>query len=253
MKSLYYALFASVFLISGCKKDEPKKEVDLEKFMYFNNINPYAIRADFYTSLEDYGNQENIFKTYVIPANTVQEIPRGTFDEDASYYVDYYSDDFIYNNWRYEDVMYFPNSGSGYLEFDMPPNNSARLIFLENTKNQTKWKAVDAFDPGDSTLSIWGQLSPMEKNVKITFNRNFYGKLTVENNTGVIESEVGLGIYYSYNAPPFINLVDLTYFKPGVSSGAPSFAMIETRSSPDTIICRLRVNFAHDYIMVKEN
>jgi len=103
------------------------------------------------------------------------------------YYIDYHDSAYQYSNWNlhnfvdsedYAQVKTISTQdvivvGNDYEQSDIPNND--REILLKTTQSHTTWKLVNAyqFDTATSWTSIWGTLAAANKNMLITFNKNF--------------------------------------------------------------------------------
>lgn len=205
----FLILLLSIFV--GCKKTS---SVGIN----FDNEGSVKMNYKIYGSKADYSSDKNILLKGSIPAHTTSFISYD-FKSGQNYYVDYYSDDYIYNNWLPENGNLGPNpfsfcidSVSTFLIVNTQ-QMGAMMVLLNDSLTQTKWKAINSFNVSDPTVSTWGSLSDSERYQEYIFNKDGTAVYRLIFRGDTSSSSFGIRPYYQgglgsffMNAPPYTTM-----------------------------------------------
>jgi hypothetical protein len=205
-KSVFLSFFVLSAIFSSCKK----KKDDNNRVTFTNQINE-RINLVFYTSAQDYATNTNPHLEYTLAANERHIFEEKSFKAGSEYYIDWYSNDFRYNNW-YNDL--YNSSTAPYARIVPTPGNNTyytnasylsdnRAVFLDNNKTNTKWKAIDYYGYSLQTgyVSLWNSLKEHEKFREVIVNKNFKANYTYKNAQGEIKSrEIDFKVHHTSQA-----------------------------------------------------
>ncbi|OJW84589.1 MAG: hypothetical protein BGO69_07655 [Bacteroidetes bacterium 46-16] len=199
---ILFILFLLVSLFS-CKKDSGKK------FTIDNRSNSKDLAVAVYASESDYVNSTNAIASGMAPANDVFTFPASKLNKGGTYYVDAYSNDYLYTNWVNGDTAIigrenetprkFAYSGEdmySIVNVSINPTN-ARISLLNSTGSSSQWKAIDALDLDDGH-SIWWSLSDAEQYATISISKNTTGSYSYLAGTDTVNTAFSFGDIVGY-------------------------------------------------------
>lgn len=176
----------------GCKpKDTGKPDVS------FVNRNTQPLTLDIYKNYESYKNGSDVMLRKTLKQNEEATLPGNTFADGGTYYMDWYSDDYLYHNWYSEKDMtgvqyisFKPDDQNVYYIGNNYSENNARRVFLNNTETKTSWIAVDAFLYGATSgyTSFWSSLTNSERYHEVTIHKGFTVDYSYKNANGDIQN-----------------------------------------------------------------
>lgn len=189
---LLFMLLATVSFtaLQGCKKKRDKKAVTI-----VNRLD-MEITFDLYGSAEDYAGNSNLLQRIVIGAKENKVIPGDNFEEGATYYMDWYSADYYYNNWYNDNfpvtsdrrVRIKPEEGDNTYYLEPGYKGNGRNAFLRGSGTQSSWIAVGAYlyTPTAGYSDQWSNITPNERYRQVVINKNFMAEYTYRNNIGAL-------------------------------------------------------------------
>lgn len=241
---------------TGCKK----KGNDNSEVTFVNRVSQ-SVTIDIYRSFSDYANHNNVFLRKIMDANEVAFLPGNTFTTGATYYIDWYSNDYYQTNWyneKYEtdDVYTFrPVPGDNSFYTNNHYRSNARRSFLNITGTSSKWVAVDAYLYSSSTgyVSQWAGMTAAEQFREVTVNKAFQAVYDYRDNNGTLQQS-----NYEFLVHPssdqYIELLDAN----GTSVGNLTGGRLPTSTQPDyastsldTVLALLPGN-DYTYMMVRQ-
>lgn len=185
--TLYSCLLAALVL-TGCKKERDETDVT------YGNNTPDAITLNIYPNMNAYGSGDNISYSAQIPGLDKVVIPGKTFAQGLTYYAEWYSKDFLYNNWfndKYPGgagrVAITPRVGANSYIASGSDKNYNRKVFLNgDSVTATSWVAVDAYQYSAVTgyVSVWYGLENWERKQDITVRKNFTASYSYKDEYG---------------------------------------------------------------------
>lgn len=254
----------------GCKKsivvtDEPADNRTYLVRSYYSGNDTPALTVNLFLNREDYYNDRNIVKTYIIPAN-IDSI-EVDLDSNTTYYYDVYSDDYTMTNWAswpYLSYSFKTNIRSGRYRV----NNSLEIhrpLLLPDNK-PSKWVAVGSFVKAGST---WDTMSAEGRNKSIVFQRNQIaiftdGSTTREFRFGVTANRIAKNAYYiKFYDTDALELIDPQYEKTYLRAAGPvstEYNELNQYSQNSNLVLPVTDTFyltgdavRHTFIMVREN
>lgn len=184
-------LLAALSLSACSKKDDPGAtdfivEVKVQKEF---NAPVTPVNVNIYKTKEDYNTNSNVYISGRTGTDGRFLIPLNKLIKGHSYYADWYSDDFLFNNWagfrdhlvlKYTDSMHM--FGIGALgEY----NNLALKRYLDGNKTETNWTAVGAMGYGGEA-GVWEGMVEHERYLKIKLRKDLSGFVTTKDAGGGI-------------------------------------------------------------------
>ncbi|HXS37804.1 MAG TPA: hypothetical protein VN721_13960 [Flavipsychrobacter sp.] len=172
MRKVSSIICVLLFAITSCKK------IDQHPYNYtFQNNTNQSINIDVYQTSGDYNNNTNVFLHAVVQ-------PYGTFMtpqlvNGASYYVDWYNNDYTVTNWVNNPYSSFLSSVviNPTLQNNMmrlsAPLDYVRLLCINGNQYKTRWKAVGGHEDVDGTNIPWDQLTPDQQYIQMEFRKDF--------------------------------------------------------------------------------
>lgn len=251
---LLSALLLSAVAIGGCKKEEK----DLSEITLTNNLSE-KVTMDVYASFEDYaGNKSPLMrKTLEAGGNTV--LPGGTLNDGTTYYMDWYTDDYFYNNWFNDKypvgkarIEFKPQPGSNTYYFSHDNSGKARSVFLR-TGTSSRWTAINAYTNSatDGYVAVWQSISPDERYRDITVKKDFTVNYTYKNSAGTTTDDLAFMVHNTKDA--YIELMNSYGESAGSLIGgelpAPDGGVYKTETS-DTVLA-LFPDSEYYYLMVR--
>lgn len=185
---------AVVIFGSSCKKEKNEN-----RDVTFANQLSEKVTLDIYSSEKDYAANGNVVLRKVLPAGENTIIPGSTFADGATYYMDWYSDDYYYHNWFNDalpantnsQVAFKPEPGNNTYYMQPMASGNARKTFLPGESVSSKWTAVNVYLYSKNTgyVSYWQQLTSQERFREITVNKDFKGTYRHQDSSGSILTE----------------------------------------------------------------
>jgi hypothetical protein len=187
------------FLAPGCQKDAGSGSYT------FTNQTDRLVKILIYRTHADY-----IEGDYPVVSGSVQPhanyiVPIDAISESRSYYAEWYSDNFDYNNWADSSVgVQFVPTDNIPFNITSSEKNNIRKLCLSGNVYTTNWLAIDAFSD-TSASSIWSQISDTDKYLKVQLTRRFNGIFDYKINHSVHDSitytvkqdAAGIHVYFS--------------------------------------------------------
>jgi hypothetical protein len=209
----------------------PNIQQQVRPKIYFDNTTGKTIRFDIYRTRADFEYYRNVWRSGVTsPGNSgepfsiyIDEVP-----DDSVFYVDWYSEDFLYENWRrrqgIDSTEEYGNNGGIELFFDntnLPVTDvhyydvtdmksHVHNVCLKKNREDRQWKAVDAgvFEK-NSWVSKWDTLTVYEKHMEISFTKHFIANVNTRNSNG---SDVNEAWSYKF-LPGYIAYEEIVLYK----------------------------------------
>ncbi len=153
----------------------------------FENLTDKAINVKIYNTQSDYNTGTNAFLSGRMEVRGYYTVPMDKFVEGRTYYVDWYSDDYLYSNWFWSSITLrntFTPSATSYefLVNTVQYADPSRNIWMKGSGISTTWVAADAFTLSGSTYtSTWSSLSTAQQDVQLILNRDFTAHLKLKN------------------------------------------------------------------------
>lgn len=172
-----FLVLAFILIIAGtgCKKNENSAGY----FYKITNNSSKDVNINVYRSLGDYNQVINIYYKNVVAAHSSLSLPYSQFTKGQIYYIDWYSDDFLFTNWFWTNVtviktMALDNDYSEFVISEGQVADQGRAVWMNGLNAMTQWKAVDAFTlSGGVYTSIWSTLPQSSKNLQLTLRKDF--------------------------------------------------------------------------------
>jgi hypothetical protein len=196
----YLYRYASLGMITGlfltlaaCSKD-PKDNTEVTIANRIDDV----VTVDIYGSAEDYKNSSNLVLRKTIEAGDKLILPGTTFPSGKAYYMDWYTDGYLHNNWfndaynstNKEYVVINPKVGSNTYYTDVSFKSKARRAYLNNTQAGTTWHAIGAYLYSQATgyLDTWGELNANERYHRITISKDFKAMYEYRDASGIAQT-----------------------------------------------------------------
>lgn len=202
------ALLVYFTLLTGCKKDT------VRDYSITNNINK-VVTLDIYTSAVDYANNSNLVMRKTLQPNETTTLAASTFKSGSTYYMDYYTDDFGYNNWF---NLNFPADGttpvfhpsSSNTAFYVKPDyhNANRAAFLNGNQTSTTWVAIGAYlEDNNGYVDEWASLGSNGQYRQLTIRKDFNAIYSYKDASGNTQADTLSFLVHNANVPylEFIN------------------------------------------------
>jgi len=176
----YLLLFAMLIGSFGCKKLESETYHGVIK----NGIGE-TVYLDFYSTLDDYNNSQNLLKSLAVPAFGEIEVP-AEFEDGAKLYLDWYTEDYGQSNWGTEAKFAVPTvtKDFGPILTITPRMTPARQVWLSGKKGMSTWEAFDYRYYSSSSTSYWSTLSANQKIKQFVIRKNLTGTYTYKETSG---------------------------------------------------------------------
>lgn len=201
IKNIFSSCIVSIalFCIISCKKS-PIQTAPETNFAFVNTLNE-SVNVVIYKTPNDYNNNTNVLMQGVAAANGTYVAEK--LKVDTTYYVDWYTNDFSYNNWynqsgsidSYLTTVFMPNisGGSMQLKQSYGPDLS-RLVCLDGNGTQSTWMATGAFQGSALDTNYWYTLPPNKQYINIVFKKNFSVLFSFKDGNGnIIVDSLSLG------------------------------------------------------------
>jgi len=165
------------------------------------NFTDKPMNVNIYASLSDYNNGTNAILKGLAKVRGYWVIPMKKLTTGKMYYIDVYSDDYLYNNWYTANAMLFDsfsatNHDTRYTVYSYTHNDYSMLTWLNGPGPQTTWKAFNAYNySGGSYTSIWSTLPAAQQDVQLVINKSCLCKLTT--GTGI---DTNISLLSSYDS-----------------------------------------------------
>lgn len=204
----------SCFVLFGCTKDKknlpnpvpaPVQRPGVRNYIIANNLSA-TVRVNIYKKIADYNTNSNLFMTCHLPPGTVYRISFNSLDTAATYYVDWYSDDYLSTNWltfASTPATMTPRGNDTLFPILAPVHTGMyRPVALTGYTYQTTWKAYDAFDY--SYINIWGALTANSRYRTLVLKKDMSAVYTYKDAAGndVIENYT---YSFSYPGGPYVH------------------------------------------------
>lgn len=250
---------ALCLLATACRKGTK----DDTEVTFVNRISR-DVTVDIYGSQEDYKNNSNRILRRTLSASGKIGEPGTTFTAGKTYYMDWYTDDYAYNNW-YNDL--YNTQGKSYVQISPKVGgntyytedaymSNARKVFIDNTQSSTSWHAVNYYAYSGTTgyESKWNTLSENEQYRRITIYKDFTAKYEYRDEQGGLHSmNINFAVQPSKNG--YIEFHD----EKGVVLGQMESGRLPTGNAPeytsvatDTVMALLPGGLENQFMMVKE-
>ena len=176
-----------IAVMQGCKKTNDKKAVTI-----VNRLDK-DVTFDLYSSKEDYASGADLLMRTVIPAGDNKVFPGNNFEEGATYYMDWYTEDYYYNNWFNDNfpvtgnrVKIAPREGDNTYYLEPAYHGQGRNAFLQGAGTQTSWIAVGAYLYSDATgyTNQWNNIKADERFRRVIVRKNFIAEYTYKLQSG---------------------------------------------------------------------
>ncbi|MGN6567523.1 MAG: hypothetical protein ACTHJ0_06210 [Flavipsychrobacter sp.] len=168
----------------------PVSRPGIRNYIITNNLST-TVRVNIYKKVADYNTNSNLFMTCHLPGGSAYKISFNNLDTTATYYVDWFSDDYSNTNWltfASNPSTMTPRSNDTVFLIQPPPHNGAyRSVVLSGYSYQTKWKAYDAYDY--SYLNIWGAITANSQYRTLELNKDMTAVYTYKDAAGNIKTE----------------------------------------------------------------
>jgi len=183
----------------------------------FENLADKQVNVDIYASQDDYLNNKNLVAHGVAKVRGYYIVPLSSFQNGHLYYVDIYSDDYLYNNWFWTNVTlrdtFLPSqSDYDYTILHTQYSDPSRLIWINGAGPTTTWKAFNAYTYSSSVFtSTWSTLTAAQQNFQIITRKSSFATLT--NGTG-LDTTMKYNAFYNQSS----NISTLTLLNPDRSA-----------------------------------
>jgi hypothetical protein len=254
----YTLCLLAIFAFIGCKKKETRDNTDVT---FVNHINKQVVLT-IYPTFDNYALATNPTIRKVINASDKLILPGSTFTSGQTYYMDWHTDDFFYNNW-YNDkypqsgaqVAFKPVVGSNTYYLDDHFSGYSRTVFLATNDQISKWHAVNAYLYSNSTgyVSQWSTFAEYEKYRIVTVNKNFTAQYEYKTSPTVNATN-----NYDIKVMASTNAYILFMGSNGADSGSMVMGKLPTAAPPDyntntkDTIMALLPNSDYYFMMVKD-
>ncbi len=249
------ALLLAATWILGCKKSGN----DNSEVSFINRLNK-EVTLDIYSNFDDYSKGQNVQLRKVLLSDETTYLPGNTFPAGATYYMDWYTDDHLQNNWlndNYESspvtrIQPVPGNNSYYLDPKLKGN--ARKTFLNSTQASSTWIAIGAYlFAGGQYSEQWSNLDANERYRKVTVTKGFKANYEYKDGTGSIQtSSYDFMVHRSEDA--YIELKDATGKNIGNITGGklPSGTPPDYKSPSTDTVMALLPGSDYLFMMVKQ-
>jgi hypothetical protein len=197
-----------IITVAGCSK--PKSQAT---DYVFENLTDKNMNVDIYYSQHDYF----IDSALLIHGNAKVRgscvFPLSKFETGHIYYVDIYSDDYLYNNWFWTNATLRDTFMPSQSDFDyiIPHTQYAdpsRIVWLNGSGTSTAWKAFNSYNyTSGHYVSIWSSLTAAQQNLQIILNKSSFG--TIINGLG-LDTTMKFQAFYDQTA----NISTATFLNP---------------------------------------
>lgn len=260
------------FLLMGCVKPTVDSDVSAgtDKIylvpLYPRQSETQDLTVNLYLNKEDYYENRNIVKTYIIPGNADKlEVE---LDSNTTYYYDVYADDQTMSNWAiwpygnksfkiHQEMQEYPISNNA--------NNIHRALLLSDNKQSSKWIAVGSFNKVGNS---WDTMSAEARNKNIVFNRSQKAIFTDGSNVrkfsfgvsadGIAKNAFAIKFYETDD----MDLIDYQYQKAYMTCKgpiSPEYRTLSPYSHNSTLVLPVTDTFfltsdafKHTFIMVRK-
>lgn len=179
VKPLFILSVVALIIVCSCTK--PKSEAT---DYVFENLADKQVHIDIYYSEQDYFNNQNLVASGTAKVRGYYVVPLSKLESGHIYYVDIYSDDYLYNNWFWSNVTlrdtFVPSPTTyDYIVQHTQYSDPSRAIWLNGAGPSTTWKAFNAYTKtGSSYTSIWSSLTAAEQDLQVTMRKSSYATVT---------------------------------------------------------------------------
>lgn len=183
----------------------------------FENLSDKIVNIDVYPTQADYFNNTNLLIHGTAKVRGYYIIPLSTFKTGQVYFVDIYSDDYLYNNWFWSNITlrdtFLPSqSDYDYIIEHTQYSDPSRLIWINGAGPTTLWKAFNSYNyTGGSYISTWSTLNAAQQNMQIVLHKSSFGSVT--NGTG-LDTTMKYNAFYDQAS----NISTLSFLNPDKST-----------------------------------
>lgn len=249
-------VMAAMMTVAACRKKDKEAE-----YNFTNHLPVATATVDIYSSKYDYDQQQNALYSFVVDANSTYRMALGSLKEGQTYYIDWYTADYEYNNW----VMDKYTGRNAYVAYKAGPANyvytldafykgPARNTFLSGNDTATRWKAVGAYTYTEAAgyTSMWVGLTPDQQLKEITVRKDGVMSYTFRHNSQTVTENYEFTVVVSKRASieteEFSNGTSYSMFGGKLPTGqAPEYSSAST----DTVMAIID-NTGYEYMMVKQ-
>lgn len=232
MKPRAYPMLAIVLLYTllfSCRKENNSGGFNYD----FENLSDKAINIDIYTSLDDYNKGINILMHGRAAVRGYFAIPISKFVNGHTYYVDWYSDDYLYTNWYWTNVTlrtrFEPgNADDRYMINVNQFADPSRAFWMNGMGTQSIWKLTNAYTTsGNNFISVWPQLTGDQQQMQITLRKDFSASIEYVDTASHATRDTMLVYKANYDATQNISVVTIYDY-----SHNTTFATLKSNFSP---------------------
>lgn len=232
LKPLALLLMTLVCINSACKK-EAKDNSEVT----FSNRTDRTITLDIYPSESDYANYTNMTERVILSPGENKMIPGATFSQGTTYHMDWYSEDFYYNNWYNDNypvtgtrVRIKPEPGNNTYYLDPGLKGNGRNAFLKGSGTETTWISIGAFLFSNTFgyTNEWNTLTPNERYRQITIKKGFDAEYIHKNAGGTLVTD-NLSFMVQQTEVPYIEFKNAA----GEAAGNMTGGKLPTGNAPD--------------------
>lgn len=144
-------LFLSFILLTACKK----KVQEVPILLSVNNKYDAALNYKFYSSKEDFMNDENVIAVKRIERGATGIVDVSVAHESGNLFCDIYSDDYSLTNWTMNTISTSMVEAikSGRINDTVKYVGICRKYYIDGNKRETNWKVIDLLN--SDAASIW--------------------------------------------------------------------------------------------------
>jgi hypothetical protein len=188
---LFFVLALTCLFLDSCRK----KEKDNTEVTFVNSVNA-QVTLDIYKNATDYSNAAPVMLRKSLQPNESTILPGSTFAAGQTYYMDWYTDDYRYNNWFNDNysqgqvqVAFKPVAGNNTYYLRPQFKNINRIVYLNKTANSTKWKAIGAYTKSTEYIAMWSLLPEHERFRELTLKKGFTASYDYKNTSGTVVTD----------------------------------------------------------------
>ncbi|MBA3828707.1 MAG: hypothetical protein H0X33_07205 [Taibaiella sp.] len=155
----------------------------------FQNFTDKQLNVTIYATQDDYNNNAHPLMSNSIKVRGYWVIPLSKFTTSHLYYVDIYTDDFLYNNWFWNNVTlrdtFLPSKDDYTFIIDHGQyTDPSRTIWLNGIGTSTTWKAFNSYTYNGSTYTTnWSSLTSAQQAVQIVISKSSFAHITTGTGT----------------------------------------------------------------------
>lgn len=185
-------LFSIILLTTACEKTSNSKS---DESYTLHNESSKKLNFIIYKTEQDYNEAKNAIYKAVLQPNTNHKVNTPQISGYGEYYLDWYTDDYQYTNWRYGSIPYehashkqiFIDDNSSFTVKDENLRKIiGRVVWLGNSGQYlSTWKPVDALELisyQNYGKSVWDQVGKeVKERTRITLAKSFDADIVVDN------------------------------------------------------------------------